>query len=183
MNRYLRFGHIPKDKKSKVHKSDAVIREEKGVSVWDCKFINDVPFPLLPTSASESAMADYFYCLLGDKPVYLVEGTELAEKGSAGEPLLDTDISIIREYTNDYNYLKHILRKYEEPKTDVLDKIRAEIEDTLYVDSLIFGELIDFRNGKISADDVIEEFNRVTRMEVLRIIDKYRVKSEEGING
>lgn len=41
----------------------------------------------------------------------------------------------------------------------VLDKIRAEIIDTLYVDSLIFGELIDFRNGKISADDVIEEFN------------------------
>jgi hypothetical protein len=59
----------------------------------------------------------------------------------------------------------------------VLDKIRAEIKDTLYVDSLIFGELIDFKNGKISADDVIEEFNRVTRMEVLQIIDKY--KSEE----
>jgi uncharacterized Zn finger protein (UPF0148 family) len=61
----------------------------------------------------------------------------------------------------------------------ILDKIRAEIEDTLYVDSLIFGELIDFRNGKISADDVIEEFNRVTRIEVLKIIDKYRAESEE----
>jgi hypothetical protein len=59
----------------------------------------------------------------------------------------------------------------------ILDKIRAEIKDTLYVDSLIFGELIDFKNEKISADDVIEEFNRVTRMEVLQIIDKY--KSEE----
>ena len=61
----------------------------------------------------------------------------------------------------------------------ILDKIRAEIVDTLYVDSLIFGELIDFKNGKISADDVIEEFNRVTRMEVLRIIDKYRAESKE----
>ena len=111
MKQYLRFGHIPKDKKSKAHKSDVVIREEKGVSVWDCAFVNDVPFPLLPTNASESAMADYFYCLLGNKPVYLVEGTELAEKGSAGEPLLDTDISIIQEYTNDYNYLKRILRR------------------------------------------------------------------------
>ena len=60
----------------------------------------------------------------------------------------------------------------------VLDKIRAEIEDTLYVDSLIFGELIDFRNGKMDADDVIEEFNRVTRSEVLQIIDKYRTESE-----
>ena len=54
------------------------------------------------------------------------------------------------------------------------DKIRAEILGTLYVDSLIFGELIDFKNGKISADDVIEEFNRVTRIEVLKIIDKYK---------
>lgn len=60
----------------------------------------------------------------------------------------------------------------------ILDKIRAEIVDTLYVDSLIFTELIDFKNGKIDADDVIEEFNRVTRMEVLRIIDKYKPKSE-----
>ena len=61
----------------------------------------------------------------------------------------------------------------------VLDKIEEEIKYTLYVDSLIFTELIDFKNGKISADDVIEEFNRVTRMEVLRIIDKYRTESEE----
>ena len=49
----------------------------------------------------------------------------------------------------------------------VLDKIEEEIKDTLYVDS-----------GKIDADDVIEEFNRVTRMEVLRIIDKYKTESE-----
>ena len=61
----------------------------------------------------------------------------------------------------------------------VLDKVEEEIKDTLYVDSLIFTELIDFKNGKIDADDVIEEFNRVTRMEVLGIIDKYRVESEE----
>lgn len=60
----------------------------------------------------------------------------------------------------------------------VLDKIEEEIKDTLYVDSLIFTELIDFKNGKIDADDVIEEFNRVTRMEVLRIIDKYKLESE-----
>ncbi len=64
------------------------------------------------------------------------------------------------------------------PLNEVLDNIRAEIEDTLYVDSLIFGELIDFLNGKISADDVIEEFNRVTRLEVLKIINKYRGESD-----
>ena len=60
----------------------------------------------------------------------------------------------------------------------ILDEIRAEIIGTLYVDSLIFGELIDFRNGKISADDVIEEFNRVSRAEVINIIDKYKTEIE-----
>ena len=63
-------------------------------------------------------------------------------------------------------------------KADVLDKIREDIADTLYVDSLIFGELIDFKNGKISADDVIEKFNRVARLEVLKIFDKHK-ESEE----
>jgi len=60
----------------------------------------------------------------------------------------------------------------------ILDKIEEEIKNTLYVDSLIFTELIDFKNGKIDADDVIEEFNRITRMEVLKIIDKYKAESE-----
>lgn len=66
-----------------------------------------------------------------------------------------------------------------------IDKAIEEIQQTLYVDSLIFGELIDFKNGKISADDVIEEFNRVTRIEVLNILkrnigdnnDLYRTES------
>ncbi len=63
----------------------------------------------------------------------------------------------------------------KQPLADVterakIDKAIEKIEQTLYVDSLIFGELIDFKNGKISADDVIEEFNRVTRIEVLKIL-------------
>lgn len=53
-----------------------------------------------------------------------------------------------------------------------IDKAIEEIQQTLYVDSLIFGELIDFKNGKISEDDVIEEFNRVTRIEVLNILKR-----------
>lgn len=61
---------------------------------------------------------------------------------------------------------------------DVLNKIKTEIIDTLYIDSLIFGELIDFKNGKINADDVIEEFNRVTKLEVLKIFEKYKAESE-----
>jgi len=59
-----------------------------------------------------------------------------------------------------------------------IDKAIAEIEQTLYVDSLIFEELIDFKDGKISSDDVIEEFNRVTRKEVFSILDKLIEESE-----
>lgn len=105
---YLRFGDIPKDKISRIHRSDAILGEEKGVSVWDCAFVNDVPFPLLPDNASEDCMADYFYHLFGNKPVYLVEGTELKERGSANEPLLGKDIKIVSEYTEVYKYLKRI---------------------------------------------------------------------------
>ena len=76
---------------------------------------------------------------------------------------------------------KQYTKGYSDGKSDVLDKIRTEILDTLYVDSLIFGELIDFKNGKIDADDVIEEFNRVTRLEVLKVIDEYKKESERRI--
>ena len=110
MKQYIRFGDIPKDKISKSYRSSIVVDNELGVSVWDCAFVNNVPFPLLPDNASETAMADYFYMLLGNKPVYLVEGTELPTKGTAGEPLLGKDIKIVHEYTNDYEYLKNILR-------------------------------------------------------------------------
>lgn len=110
-NQYIRFGHIPKDKISRIHRSDDVLGEEKGVSVWNCAFVNGVPFPLLPENAGEDAMADYFYMLFGNKPVYLVEGSELEERGSVGEPLIGKDIRVVREYTDDYEYLKKILRR------------------------------------------------------------------------
>jgi len=111
MKQYIRFGNIPKDKISKIHRSDEVQGLENGVSVWDCAFVDDVPFPLLPENPSENCMADYFHLLFGNKPVYLVTGTELPQKGFVGEPLLDTDIQIIQEYTEDYEYLKKILTR------------------------------------------------------------------------
>ena len=107
---YIRFGNIPTNEKSKVHRGDAIIKEEKGVSVWECVFANDVPFPVLPQNASEGSVADYFYFLLGDKPVYLVTGIELNECGSAQEPLLK-NVTIIKEYTEDYANLKRMLSK------------------------------------------------------------------------
>lgn len=109
MKYYIRFGDIPPDYHSKVHRGDGVYGVEAGVSVWDSVVVNGVYFPVLPSKTTEDGMADYFYGLLGSKPVYLVAGTELEEKGSVGEPLLGDDIAIIHEYTEDYDYLKAIL--------------------------------------------------------------------------
>ena len=107
MKQYIRFGQFPPDGFSRNHRGDSILKVEKGISVWDCAFVNDVPFPLLPIDADETCMADYFYFLLGNKPVYLVEGEELNEKGSVGEPLL-ANARVIHEYTEDYEYLKRI---------------------------------------------------------------------------
>lgn len=115
---YIRFGDFPEDKISKAHRGDAITKVEEGLSVWNCAFVNDVPFPLLPENASESAMADYFDMLLGDKPVYLVSGTELESVGSDGEPLLGADAYIVRDYTGDYNYLKKIHTRNKEDEKD-----------------------------------------------------------------
>lgn len=105
---YVRFGRFPKDNISKNRRGDEIVKEEKGLSVWNCVMVNGVPFPILPDNPSEDCLADYFYMLLSDRNVYLVTGEELDEKGSAGEPLLVGNIEIIREYTKDYDYLKKI---------------------------------------------------------------------------
>ena len=84
------------------------------------------------------------------------------------------------EYQNDAQAIAIDMAIKALKQGDVLDKIRTEIIDTLYVDSLIFGELIGYREGKIRTDDVIEEFNRVTKAEILKIIDKY--KAEQGVS-
>lgn len=85
-------------------------------------------------------------------------------------------IEAIKEAYGNSEYTDEIIKALEQEP--ILDEVEEEIKDTLYVDSLIFTELIDFRKGSKSADDVIEEFNRLTIMEVLRIIDKYKTGGE-----
>jgi len=121
---YIRFGNIPDNEISKVYRGDATIKEEAGVSVWDCTFADDVPYPMLPPNPSKDAVSDYFYHIFGDRPVYLVTGDELIEKGSDGEPLLK-DVTIIREYTKDYAYLKGILRSDDQAAVTANDSVTA----------------------------------------------------------
>lgn len=109
MKKYIRFGNLPNDLESTIHKGDSTFKQQlKGVSVWECYSVNDIQFPKLPQNPTEDTLADYFYCLLGNKPVFIVTGTEVGQ-GAVGEPLLGQDIKIVKEITEDYNYLKTIL--------------------------------------------------------------------------
>ena len=45
---YIRFGEIPKDEKSKVYRSDSIVREEAGVSVWRAIENCGCYYPILP---------------------------------------------------------------------------------------------------------------------------------------
>lgn len=98
---YIRFGEIPEDKISRVHRGDAIIREEGGLSVW--RAITDGMgkyYPMLPSDANDDAISDYFYQLLeGDQRVYLVTGNEIGIEGADREPLI-TDPVILKEITH-----------------------------------------------------------------------------------
>lgn len=103
---YIRFGEIPTDGKSKVHRSDQIVREEAGVSVW--RAIEDCGcyYPILPEEPNENTISDYFHMLLhSDKKVYLVTGTELFIEGADREPLL-INVKVLDEITHYYRKLK-----------------------------------------------------------------------------
>jgi len=58
---------------------------------------------------------------------------------------------------------------------DEVEKYKQIIDDIkdIFIDSLIFGELWDFKNDKISDDDVIHEMNRVFKNEITQAINKH----------
>lgn len=57
---YIRFGEIQEDGKSKVHRSDEIVREEAGVSVWRAVENCGCYYPILPDDPSENTISDYF---------------------------------------------------------------------------------------------------------------------------
>ena len=101
---YIRFGDIPKDFQSKVHRGDAIIRSEGGVSVWECVESDGMYYPILPEHPNKNAVSDYFSQLFSNKPVYLVTGSRMYINGADNEPLLMDDIKIIKKL--DYTYLR-----------------------------------------------------------------------------
>ncbi len=144
---YIRFGEIPENKLSKVHRGDQVVRTEGGLSVWDA--ISDGMgnyYPILPEDANDDAVADYFRFLLNSRlKVYLVTGTKTFLEGADREPLI-MDPIIIKDITNSYknirahkkeyfyNYIKNHMKLYlelHERSNDVWEEVKQIMNDFL----------------------------------------------------
>ena len=121
---YIRFGEIPSDGKSKVHRSDHTIRNEGGVSVWRACEVDNRFYPILPEHPNESTIADYFDFLCDSKSnVYLVTGTEMFLERADREPLL-MDPIIIKDIT--YQYRKDISKTMDKKE---FSKVLTELQE------------------------------------------------------
>lgn len=110
MNYYIRIGEIPEDEISKIHRGDAIIGSEKGVSVYNAVKIKDKWRIVMPTPFKEG-QGNTYECLIQNvtecrykierpQKVYLVTGCEVGT-GSDNEPLIK-NIRVIQEITQEY---------------------------------------------------------------------------------
>ena len=91
-----------KNKKSKVHQGDAILRDEGGLSVWRAVEVNNCYYPILPEEPNDNTISDYFDLLLStNKKVYLVTGDELYIEGACREPLL-INVTILKDISSLY---------------------------------------------------------------------------------
>ena len=109
-NLFIRIGEIPSDEKSKIHRGDAVIGEEIGVSVYNMVEINGnyhvvMPFPM------KEGQGQTYECLIQEvtqcryeinfpRKVYLVTGYVVGI-GHDNEPLIK-NVQIIKDITRQF---------------------------------------------------------------------------------
>lgn len=122
---YIRIGEIPENELSKIHRGDAVIGEEKGVSVYDAEFINDKWRIVMPYYFKEGQGQTYeslIQCVTEcrykiNKPskVYLVSGKKVGN-GSDGEPVIK-NVKIIKNLTEQF-------KSYQQPYEKSLEELQ-----------------------------------------------------------
>jgi hypothetical protein len=108
---YIRIGEIPIDEKSKIHRGDAVIGEEDGVSVYNCIKQNNKYHIVMPLPLKEGQGITYEiliqeitqckYEIEFPRKVYLVTGEEIG-KGNDNEPLIK-NVIILKDLTSQFN--------------------------------------------------------------------------------
>ena len=133
---YIRFGEIPKDEKSKVYRSDSIVREEAGVSVWRAIENCGCYYPILPEEPNENTISDYFDMLWhNDKKVYLVTGTEMFIEGADREPLL-MDVKILKEITDYYIHWITVLFRKENVIEKKIIRNRINFDDDFWINCM-----------------------------------------------
>lgn len=105
MEYYIRFGEIPKDGFSKIHRGDMIIGSEPGVSVYDCcqkrnKLMICIPNPIHPFTMDTIKDFETDILMSCGKKIYLVTG-EIVGFGSDGEPCLK-NVKIIKDITSEF---------------------------------------------------------------------------------
>lgn len=110
MKYYIRIGEVPENEISKIYRGDAVIGEEKGVSVYNCIKLNNTYHIVMPLPLKEGQgmtyetliqeITQYRYEIEFPRKVYLVTGKEIG-KGHDNEPLIK-NVRIIQEITKQY---------------------------------------------------------------------------------
>ena len=67
-------------------------------------------------------------------------------------------------------------------KTEVAEEIKDEIKHIFFIDSVIWGSLMDYQRGLINTDEVIEKINEKAIYEVISIINDYIQEQENKAN-
>lgn len=94
-SKYIRFGRIPNDEISRVWSGDSIVKNEVGVSVYDCIEKQGIYKIVIP-SIYDGVFEDLTYMLFNDHPprkIFLVEGDEVG-LGTYGEPCLKNVVII-----------------------------------------------------------------------------------------
>lgn len=105
MEYYIRLGEIPEDGFSKIHRGDAIMGLEPGVSVYDCcqrrgKWMICIPNPIHPFTMDTLKDFESDVINSNSRKIYLVTGTYVGD-GSDGEPCLK-DVQIIKDITSEF---------------------------------------------------------------------------------
>jgi len=107
---YIRFGDLPKGGKSKNYATNEM---EIGISAYPVKWnIEKNKWEIIETQLEEfEALHSLTYDItIGEgRPVYLIQGQELNDLGSDGEPMLDVNkIKIIKQLQPDEFFSKEL---------------------------------------------------------------------------
>lgn len=107
---YIRIGEIPENEESKIHRGDAIIGTEKGVSVYDTIYLDSKWRIIMPSPMKEGQgltyeslinnVCEYRYKVNRPDKIYLVTGNKVGI-GSDNEPVIK-NVKILSDITNSF---------------------------------------------------------------------------------